>query len=166
MVEASSSVNKLIFGTRVEDASNENTVHVHPSQAKLLLKLVTPKSFAAIETASGDGTAEILPATVNSDEDFWRCMFAALSDNGAVQVRVVAGEGSRDSLQSILKMFGFVDVQLSNPDYDQGNMAVFAKKAAFKQGGTSLKNRKKAAGAATTSADANPWAGLNEGAAA
>jgi len=134
---------------------------VAPQQAKLLLKVLTPKSFAAIETAAGEGENACLPASVNADEDFWRCVFAALADNGVIQMRVTEAEGSRDSLQSLLKMHGFVDVQMSNPDYDKGVMAVCAKKAAFKQGGTSLKNRKKTAGAATTG-DANPWAGLDE----
>jgi hypothetical protein len=39
-------------------------------------------------------------------------------------------------------------------------MAVIAKKAAFKQGGTALKNRKKAAPEPTAEV-ANPWAGLD-----
>ena len=59
-----------------------------------------------------------------------------------------------------MRLHGFSDVQLSNPDFDGGNMAVIAKKAAFKQGGTALKNRKKAATAATVEA-ANPWAALD-----
>lgn len=44
---------------------------------------------------------------------------------------------------SMLKMHGFSDVQMSNADYDNGVLSLVAKKVAFKQGGTSLKNRKK-----------------------
>lgn len=58
----------------------------------------------------------------------------------------------------MLKMHGFTDVQFSNPAFDQGSLAVIARKPAFKQGGTSLKNRKKQA----APADANPWANLND----
>lgn len=59
-------------------------------------------------------------------------------------------------------MHGFADVQMSNPDFDAGIMSVIAKKLAFKQGGTSLKNRKKAAiQEASISEAANPWAGLD-----
>ena len=60
----------------------------------------------------------------------------------------------------MLKMHGFTDVQMSNADYDNGNMAVIAKKAAFKQGGTSLKRKPKAPQPAAATEDANPWAAL------
>ena len=56
-------------------------------------------------------------------------------------------------------MHGFSSVQFSNPQFvGAGTLAVIARKPAFKAGGTSLKNRKKAANAAP--ADANPWANL------
>ena len=57
----------------------------------------------------------------------------------------------------MLKMHGFTDVQFSNPSYDQGSLAVIARKPAFKQGGTSLKRKKPAA----APVDANPWANLD-----
>jgi hypothetical protein len=59
-------------------------------------------------------------------------------------------------------MHGFADVQMSNPDFDAGIMALIAKKLAFKQGGTSLKNRKKAPTQEAAADEAtNPWAKLD-----
>ena len=62
-------------------------------------------------------------------------------------------------------MHGFSAIQYSNAQYDQGAKAVVATKQAFKAGGTSLKNRKKkAAAASTVDENANPWGNLNGGA--
>lgn len=61
----------------------------------------------------------------------------------------------------MLNMYGFVQVQFSNPEFQNGRLAVVASKPAFKTGGTSLKNRKKPATEA-----GNPWANLTAGGAA
>jgi len=47
-------------------------------------------------------------------------VFAALAENATIQAWVAeAGEGStvREAVQSMTKMHGFVDVQLSNPEF-------------------------------------------------
>ena len=68
----------------------------------------------------------------------------------------------QEKIRSMLTMYGFSNIQFSNPEYAaQGCAAVIARKPAFKAGGTSLKNRKKnTAAASATEADANPWANL------
>ena len=65
------------------------------------------------------------------------------------------------------KMHGFSDVQLSNPDFQgEQRIAVIAKRAVFKAGGTSLKNRKKKVATDAAAPADNPWANLgNDGAA-
>ena len=97
-----------------------------------------------------------------TSEDFWRSLFAALSENGTIQAHIPATEGLQDRINSLLTMHGFTAIQFSNPEFSaQGAAAVIAKKPAFKAGGTSLKNRKKNAAAPATT-DANPWANLVE----
>lgn len=83
MVEAAAS--KLIIGTPVENSANSSTtVHVLPSQARVLLGLLAPKTLGSVETASDDTRPAMLPSEVCSDEQFWRSAFAALADNGTV----------------------------------------------------------------------------------
>ena len=61
-----------------------------------------------------------------------------------------------------MTMYGFSNIQFSNAAFAQDSAAVVATKAAFKAGGTSLRNRKKNANAAQAAPaeEANPWANL------
>ena len=110
-----------------------------------------------METASQD---EPLPVALVTNEDFWRNAFAALSECGTVQAHIPAIEGLQEQINSLLTMHGFSSIQFSNPEFAAaGSAAVIATKPAFKAGGTSLRNRKKAA--ASAASDANPWANLS-----
>ena len=113
-----------------------------------LLSVTVPKSFKAASSGSS-----ALPASLVTDKEFWRTLYASLSDDAMVSIK--AAEGSPlDQVQSLAKMNGFTNVQLNASD-----SVLVATKPVFKTGGTSLKNRKKAAPAAE-SANANPWGNL------
>ena len=164
MVEANPGA-RIVIGAITTTDATANTVQVLSEQAVCLLKMLQPKSVSALETAAAEGSSpSVLPASLVKSEEFWKMAFAAIRENGIIQARIPSSEGTKEGLDSLLKMLGFGSIQFSNPDFDAGNMAVVARKPAFKAGGTSLKRKPKAEAATE---DANPWANLdNAGAAA
>ena len=70
------------------------------------------------------------------------------SENGIFQARFTADDNMKSQIQSYMTMYGFSNIQFSNAAFAQDSAAVVATKAAFKAGGTSLRNRKKNASAA------------------
>ena len=150
MVEATPATVRLTIGVQATGTPNQLSTTLE--QAQLLLSLIKSKTLVSVETQDGTSLSE---AQVNSN-DFWRHLFASLADNGTFQAWLPGDEGVRTSVESMLKMHGFVQVQFSNPEFQNGRLAVVASKPAFKSGGTSLKNRK------TQKAvdGGNPWANL------
>ncbi len=151
MVSVTQSSIKLIIGGA--QGSVTDTLTTSLEQVQTLLSLLQPKSLASIETAEGVTLTE---AQTNSS-DFWRFLFAALCDLGTIQAWLPVS--SQESVASMLSMHGFVDLQFSNPEFQDGKLAVIAKKPAFKVGGTSLKRKNKQPVAA---AEVNPWANLDQ----
>ena len=96
MVEATPQSIKLVIGSHID--SGEYTLQVLPEQAKLLLKMLQPKSLSAIETSASDAAPTIMPESLSSDEEFWKFAFLALADNGTLQARVKTTEGTREKI--------------------------------------------------------------------
>ena len=111
-----------------------------------------------METAEGI----TLSAELAKSSNFWQHIFAALSEQGTIQAWFTDQEETQSAIINMTKLYGFIDVQCSNPNFQQGKIAVVAKRPAFKVGGTSLKRKKKPAAEAPASAAAseNPWANL------
>ena len=93
MVDATQSIN-LVIGSHVE--SGEYTLQVLPEQAKLLLKMLQPKTLNSIETSATGSAPTIMAESLSMDEEFWKFAFIALADNGILQARVNATEGTRE----------------------------------------------------------------------
>ena len=106
----------------------------------------------------------VIPQAIATRESFWRHLYAALAESGTIQAFLPSDDSAVSQVEAFLKMHGFTSIQFSNSSYDKGSKAVIATKVAFKPGGTSLKNRKKKAPAASEEA-ANPWANLGNDAA-
>ena len=69
-----------------------------------LLSVTVPKSFKA---ASSGNSA--LPVSLVTDKEFWRVLYASLSDDAMISIK--AAEGSPlDQVQSLAKMNGFTNV--------------------------------------------------------
>ena len=99
-----------------------------------MLTIVQPKSFVGAQTAPGFSLNETLAIS----NEFWRTLYAALTDNSIVQMKLAAGIDS-EKTSNTAKMYGFVNTQIS----PEGVFA--ATKPAFKTGGVALKRNKKVA---------------------
>ena len=149
-MESSKKAIVLEIAEQPQGTTNPNaySLSVHPDQAMTMLSVTVPKSFSA----ASSGTSRF-PASLVTDKEFWRTLYASLNDDAMVSIK--AAEGSPlDQMQSLAKMNGFSNVQLN-----AGEGVLVATKPVFKAGGTSLKNRKKAA-AAPAETNANPWGNL------
>ena len=127
---------------------NAVSLNVIPSQVMTLLSVTVAKSFSAASSgASG------LPSELVSDKEFWRLLYASLSEEAMISIKAATGT-PLDQLQSLAKMNGFTNVQLN-----ESECVLVATKPVFKAGGTSLKNRKKVE-AIPECEKANPWGNL------
>ena len=154
MVEAAPTTTrsvKLIIGDSQSDGMTLNTM---PDQVELLLGLMQQKTLSAIETAEGI----TLSADCAKSAQFWQHAFAALSEQGTIQAWFSDSGDTQAAITNMTKLYGFVDVQCSNPNFQQGKVAIIARRPVFKVGGTSLKRKKKPA--AEPAASENPWANL------
>ena len=118
-------------------------VNVLVDSVEALLSVTQPKSFVAAQLSS-------LPEALVQNTDFWRHLYASLADDAMLSVQVSDLEGALiEKSVSQMKMHGFTAVESTS-------QVLVGRKPAFKQGGTSLKNRKP-----RVEADpGNPWANL------
>ena len=63
--------------------------------------MLQPKSLASVETATKcDQLPETLPQDLTQSEDFWKNLFAALTDGGLIQAYLPSTEGIQDAVRS------------------------------------------------------------------
>ena len=87
-MESSKKAIVLEIAEQPQGTTNPNaySLSVHPDSAMTMLSVTVPKSFSA----ASSGTSR-LPASLVTDKEFWRTLYASLNDDAMVSIRAADG---------------------------------------------------------------------------